>query len=64
MGGQLVELLDRAAAVERVDHVGPGRLVEGLDQLLEPRRMLAREVDALGEIVGVVVQRPVVEIDG
>ena len=63
MRRQLQEFFRRCPVVERVDHVRPGRLVEGCDELRELLRVLAAQIHALGEILGVGVQCPILEVD-
>ncbi len=63
MRRQLQEFCRWRAVVERIDHVRPGGLVEGRDQLFELLRVLAAQIDALGEILGMGVQCPIVEVD-
>ena len=63
MRRQFEEFLRRCAIVERIDHVRPSGLVEGRDQLIELLRVLAAQIHALGKILGMGVQCPVVEVD-
>ena len=63
MRRHLPEFLRRCAIVERVDHIRPGGLIEGRDQLCELFRVLAPQIHALGEILGMGVQCPIVEVD-
>jgi len=64
MRRQIEEFCRRCAVVERIDHIGPGSFVEGGDQLGELLRVLAAQIHALGEILGMGVQCPIVEVDG
>ena len=59
----LVELLDGVAVVQRIDHVRPGRLVEGLDQFAQTFGVFRGDVDRFREVGRLLVQGPVVEID-
>ena len=59
---QLLKFLNWQPIVQRVDLVGPGCLVEGLDQFLQLVRMLRCQVDAFREVGVVTVQHPVVEV--
>ena len=54
----------RCAVVERIDHVRPCGLIEGRDELGELLRVLAAQIHAFGEILGMGVQCPIVEVDG
>ena len=63
MRRDLVELLDGVTVVQRIDHVRPGRLVEGLDQFAQTFGMLCGDVDRLREVGSLLMQGPVVEID-
>ena len=58
------EFLRRRAVVERIDHIRPSGVVKGRDQLGELLRVLAAQIHALGEILGMGVQCPIVEVDG
>ena len=64
MGRQFQEFCRRCAVVERIDHVAPGGLVKRRDQLGELLRVLAAQIHALGKILGMGVQCPIVEVDG